>query len=232
MRRYELDGVVLQRKKINERDAYLSIFTRQRGRVEVFARGANHPKNALNIGSSPFTYGTYQVSGKRLQLRSVLVKESFYDLRKDFSVMLQASFFSKSYLALFQENQASVEAFELLVNSLSVLNKFPMLADKLMVYFLANLSKILGLMPDLDCVSMEGPGYKLEIDSGQIVEGGQETDLLLIWREATRLKMASFLNLSFEEEVLEKTPGLIERFIYTHLGANLPALHQEMKEYL
>ncbi|NLY72943.1 MAG: DNA repair protein RecO [Tissierellia bacterium] len=232
MRQYELEGVVLKRNKINDSDCYLSIFTRQRGRVEVFARGANHPKNALNIGSSPFSYGLYQVSGNKLQLRSVMVLDSFYDLRKDFSVMLMASFFSRSYIYLFQENQTSVAAFELLVNSLSVLKKYPMFMDKLLVYFLANLIEILGIMPDLDCVNLEGPGYQLLVETGEVVEGGSEAEVLVLWREANRLKMSTFLNLNLDDELVKRAPGLMEQFIYTHLGANIPALHKEMEEYL
>ncbi|NLL23209.1 MAG: hypothetical protein GX260_05450, partial [Tissierellia bacterium] len=34
---YEVQGIVLRRKKINTRDCYLSILTREMGRIEVFA---------------------------------------------------------------------------------------------------------------------------------------------------------------------------------------------------
>ncbi|HZK09733.1 MAG TPA: DNA repair protein RecO [Clostridia bacterium] len=232
MRQIELEGVVLQRNKINDRDCYLRVFTRQMGKVDIFARGANHPKNALNIGSSPFCYGLYQVSGRKLQLRSVEVIDSFYDLRNDFSIMLMASFFTKSYLYLFQEKQVSVEAFELIINSLSVLKKFPALKDKMLAYFLARIIKIMGLMPDLDCVKRSTNGYMLQVEMGEAQEGGEDTEALLLWRDASNMKMSAFLNLSLDSKDLEKAARLMEGFIYAHLGADLPTLHQEMSEYL
>ena len=232
MRQIELEGVVLQRNKINDQDCYLRVFTKQMGRVEIYARGGNHPKNPLNIGSSPFCYGLYQVSGNKLQLRSVEVIDSFYDLRNDFSVMLMASFFSKSFLLLFQERQTSVEAFELMINSLSVLKKFPILKEKLLAYFLAQLIKILGIMPDLECVRRSTEGYKLVVEMGQAEEGGEDTEALLMWREASQKKMSAFLNLALETRSLEKTARLMEGYIFVHMGADLPALHRDMLEYL
>lgn len=232
MRSMELEGVVLQRKKINDQDCYLSVFTKQRGRVEIYARGANHPKNPLNVGSSPFCYGLYQVSGSRLQLRSVLVKDSFYNLRKDFSIMLMASYFSKSFIYLFQENQASVEAFELIVNSLSVLKKFPALKDKLLVYFLASIIRILGIMPDLSCIKEGESGYKFLVDTGELLPQGRDGEALLIWQRAANMKISSFLNLSFKDEDLEKVAGIMELFVYKQMDVDLPALNKEMKDYL
>ncbi len=232
MRSLELEGVVLQRKKINDQDCYLSVFTRQRGRVEIYARGANHPKNPLNVGSSPFSYGLYQTSGSRLQLRSVMVIDSFYNLRKDFSVMLMASFFSKSYLYLYGENQPSIEAFELLVNSLSVLKKFPLLKEKLLVYFLANTVRILGIMPDLSCIKEGEIGYKLLVETGEVIAQGRDGEALLIWQNAINMKISSFLNLNHNNEDLEKLVEIIEEFVYKQMDVNLPALHREMKNYL
>lgn len=232
MRSMELEGVVLQRKKINDQDCYLSVFTKQRGRVEIYARGANHPKNPLNVGSSPFCYGLYQVSGSRLQLRSVLVKDSFYNLRKDFSIMLMASYFSKSFIYLFQENQASVEAFELIVNSLSVLKKFPALKDKLLVYFLASIIRILGIMPDLSCIKEGESGYKFLVDTGELLPQGRDGKALLIWQRAANMKISSFLNLPFKDEDLEKVAGIMELFVYKQMDVDLPALNKEMKDYL
>lgn len=232
MRSMELEGVVLQRKKINDQDCYLSVFTKQRGRVEIYARGANHPKNPLNVGSSPFCYGLYQVSGSRLQLRSVLVKDSFYNLRKDFSIMLMASYFSKSFIYLFQENQASVEAFELIVNSLSVLKKFPALKDKLLVYFLASIIRILGIMPDLSCIKEGESGYKFLVDTGELLPQGRDGEALLIWQRAANMKISSFLNLPFKDEDLEKVAGIMELFVYKQMDVDLPALNKEMKDYL
>lgn len=232
MRQIELEGVVLQRNKINDQDCYLRVFTKQMGRVEIYARGANHPKNPLNIGSSPFCYGLYQVSGNKLQLRSVEVIDSFYDLRNDFEVMLMASFFSKSFLFLFQERQVSVEAFELMINTLSVLKKFPVLKEKLLAYFLARIIKILGIMPDLECVERSANGYKLLVEMGEAQVGGEDTEVLLLWRDASHMKMSVFLNLALEDKDLEKAARLMESYLHVHMGADLPALHREMSDYL
>lgn len=232
MRQVELEGVVLQRNKINDQDCYLKVFTRQMGMVDIFARGANHPKNALNIGSSPFCYGLFQVSGQKLQLRSVDVIDSFYDLRKDFSVMLMASFFSKAYLLLFLEKQVSIEAFELMVNSLSILKKFPLLKEKLLAYFLARVIKVLGLMPNLDCVERTSRGYQLSVETGEALENGEDTEALLLWRDASQMKMSMFLNLILEEKALDQAARLMEKYLYVHMGTDLPALHREMSDYL
>ena len=235
MRLIELEAVVLQRKKINTQDCYLTLFTRQMGRVEVYARNANHPKSPLSSGSGPFSYGLYQVSGKgSLQLRSVELRESFYGLRENFESMLMGSFFSKLMLNFFQENQVSQDAFELLVNMLSLLQKFPVYKEKLLVYFEAHLIDLQGISPDLSCVKEGDRGYYLQMETGEVKESqnGEHTKELLLWRKALEMPLAKFLNTPWEQKELEDCWSMMERFLHLHLGVDVPNLHRQISDYL
>lgn len=235
MRLVELEAVVLQRKRINTQDCYLTLFSRQMGRVDVFARNANHPKSPLTSGSSPFSYGLYQVSGKgSLQLRSIELKESFYGLRENFESMLMGSFFSKLMLSFFQEKQVSQAAFELFVNMLTLLQKFPVYKEKLLVYFEAHLIEIQGIQPDLSCVKEGDEGYYLSMETGEAIraQGKDETKELLLWKAALEMNLSTFLNHPWDEDLLEKTWRMMENYLHLHLGVDVPTLHRELSDYM
>lgn len=235
MRLLELEAVVLQRKKINTQDCYLTLFSRQMGRVEVFAKNANHPKNPLMSGSSPFSYGLYQVSGgSSLQLRSIEIKESFYGLRENFESMLMGSFFSKLMLSLFHEKQVSQDAFELFINMLTLLQKFPIYKEKLLVFFEAHLIEIQGISPDLSCVIQGEKGYYLSMETGEAIESGDQnaTQELLLWKSALELRLPAFLNYPWEEAVLQRTWSMMESYTHHHLGVDIPSLHREISDYM
>lgn len=241
MKLHETEAVVLRRKKITGNDCYLSLFTRSLGRVEVFARNGNHPKSPLLAGSQPFVYGLFSLSGaKSFQLRSVIVYNNFYNLRSDMDTMLLASYLAQTILQLTQERESNKLIFESLVNSLALLEKFPDVADAILVHFYAVCLKQLGIKPATEqcvvCGESTAPWF--DIASGGRLCANHQTDASIeagreieIMDQALSLPVKDFINRKYLHEDLSTLQHLMETYIDYHLETHLRDTRSQLQDY-
>lgn len=242
MRLHETEAVVLRRKKITAHDSYLTLFTRTLGRIEVFARGANHPKSALLAGAQPFVYGLYSLSGaKSFQLRSVVVKANFYHLRSQLDTMLNASYLAQVLLQLMPERQSNRLIFESLVNSYALLERFPELAGPIVVHFLAVCLAQMGIKPATQqCVVCDAsPAEWFDTALGGLVcqehyteSSFQAPELVGLLDSALGLPVKQFLNRHAKGENMEPLRQLMEDYLDYHLETHLKQTRAQLQDYL
>lgn len=241
MRLHETEAVVLRRKKITANDCYLTLFTRSLGRVEVFVRNGNHPKSPLLAGSQPFVYGLYSLSGSQsFQLRSVIVQSNFYNLRADLDTMLMASYLAQVVLQLTEERESNKPLFESLVNSFSLLEKFPELSQAILIHFYAVCLRQMGIKPETEncviCGETDAPWF--DIASGgrvckehQTESSFEAQDQVETLQLALNLSIKDFLNRRKADEDLELLARLIEDYIDYHLESHLKDTRNQLKDY-
>lgn len=241
MRFHETPAVVLRRKKITANDAYLTLFSRSLGRVEVYARNANHPKSPLLAGAQPFVYGLFSLSGsKSFQLRSVEVFANFYGLREDLDSMLLASYIAQAAIALTPERESNQVIFETIVNCYSLLEKFPELGDAILIHFYAVCLKQLGIKPEMGqcivCGEVEAPWF--DIASGGRLCSEHRTDSafeaeaeLTLLDQALQLSIARFLNRRPDPETAQYLQRLLEDYFDFHLETHLRDTRKQLEDY-
>src|SRR4051812_7357149 len=92
---YRAEAVVLKRLSIGETDRVVTLFTRDRGKLNAVAKGARGPRSKLAGVTEPFTYfkGLLALGQNLDVLTQAEVQGSYPELRKDLTKIGYASYF-------------------------------------------------------------------------------------------------------------------------------------------
>ena len=121
----KLNGVIIGAKDYGDYDKLLTILTKDKGKICVYAFNVRK-SNSKNIGKiGLFTYGTFEVreNKERFNLENVELKEDFYDLSKDYENMCYASYFIELANYVTFENLDCDEIIDLLYFAFKALIK-------------------------------------------------------------------------------------------------------------
>lgn len=90
---YKADAIVIRSREYGEADKLLTLFSRERGKLEAVAKGVRKPKSTQRGGTQLFTYADFLLhKGKSLDTVSqVQPRESFIHLWDDFDRTVAAS---------------------------------------------------------------------------------------------------------------------------------------------
>lgn len=155
---YKTEAIVLRTRNIGEADRVVTLYTRDRGKVEGVARGSRRAKSRLAGVTQLFTYGRYMLfSGRSLEtISQAEIAESFNGLREDLVKMAHASYVAELFDVSLEPGEPSEDLFELLRDALYVLDRglMPALVVR---WFELRLMDLLGYHPQLTaCVGCGG----------------------------------------------------------------------------
>lgn len=158
-RTYKAEVVVLRRLSLGETDRVVTLFTRDRGKLNAVAKGARGPRSKLAGATEPFTYfEAVLAQGQNLDvLTQAHVHHPFSTIRKDLVRVGYASHFIELVDAGIEERQAMPELWDLLVAALSTLesSSTPQVLSRA---FELHALRVLGYEPRLfECVLDEAP---------------------------------------------------------------------------
>ncbi|NQY73212.1 MAG: DNA repair protein RecO [Candidatus Margulisbacteria bacterium] len=125
MRQYRTDGIVLSQKNMFESDKVICIFSLEKGKIQLLARGANSGKARYGGRIDVLNHTQFWVyKGKSFDYISECeVLTSFSNIRKDYDRITWALYFLdilKKATSFGQHNQG---LFNLILNALAYLDK-------------------------------------------------------------------------------------------------------------
>lgn len=156
-----MEGIVLRSRNLGEADRIITLYTRERGKIECVARGARRARNRFIGGTQLFTRGKYAIfSGRSLDsLSQMEIVQSFAPLREDLTLMAYASYFAELLDLSVELEEPSEDLYALFLDGLNTLVEgiHPEVVSR---WFELNLMSLLGYTPHLDgCI---GCGEALE----------------------------------------------------------------------
>ena len=92
---FDTDAIVLRDYEFGEADKIVLLFTKNKGKISVVAKGVRKTKSTLSSGLQPFTYNhilVYQGKSDLGNLSQCDIKEPFANLRNDIYKMGYASY--------------------------------------------------------------------------------------------------------------------------------------------
>lgn len=119
---WKTEGIVLRVRNLGEADRIVTVYTKERGKLNTVARGARRIRNRLLSPTQVFTHGRYLIfPGKGLHnLSQAEIVHSGQILRDDLEKFAYASYITELLDASTAEEDPSEKIFSLLAGTLSL----------------------------------------------------------------------------------------------------------------
>lgn len=155
LRSYRVNAIVLKHTDYGEADRILTIYTREKGKLRVIAKGVRKVHSRKGGHLEPFTHVSLQLAeGRNWPLVSQAEAQDIYDnLKKDLEMIGYASYAVELVERFAFEEEENAPIFNLLKNTLTRLNQGdpPLVVIR---YYEIRLLDLLGFRPELNhCVA-------------------------------------------------------------------------------
>ena len=117
-------GIVTRCVDYKDNDRILTIFTRERGRIDAKARGCRRAKSPLLPACQPFVFGEFQLfsaKGDQYLIDQCDMRESFYGIREDIQRLCAGTCMLSLAQTAIQPEEPNERLFSLLYYGLSFL---------------------------------------------------------------------------------------------------------------
>lgn len=156
------EAVVLRGLDYGETSQIVTLFTREKGKIGVMAKGARRPKTPFGATLQPMAYSEvvfYYKPTRTLQILSESSHvESFHRLRENLERITVGLRIVELVDALMEEEDPQPTVFALLVRLLRRLNATDRRAANLWPYAQLRLARLLGIAPSIERANVEAVG--------------------------------------------------------------------------
>jgi DNA repair protein RecO (recombination protein O) len=230
---FETEGIVLKRRKINHTDVFITLLSKNLGKVQVFIKGASNPRSSLNKGSHPFVCGHFTLRGdKTFSLSGVDIEDSFYHFREDLKKLSYGSYFLDFIDHALDEDQSNRVLYQLLWDSLQYLSNTKGVEERLKLYFELRALKAMGVMPQVhqcvNCGKTQEKFHAISIEEGGVVCDDCHKDLhqgmrihstmALLMDYVDKTKIGDFVKKEIDGLLVTKMDIFINSYVDYHLG--------------
>jgi DNA repair protein RecO (recombination protein O) len=156
-RLYRIEGIVLRRSDTGEADRILTLFTPERGKVHLLARGVRRPGSRLAGHVELLTHSTFLVVRTRgLDIvTQAQTRHAFPSLRASLEQIAWGCYFAELLDRMLPEESANLPAFQLLLEALQLLDEGAP-PEPLARSYELHLLTVLGFRPQLSsCVGCQ-----------------------------------------------------------------------------
>ena len=151
----KLTGIILRYADYREVDRILTLFSREKGKIAISARGCRRQNNPISGSCQLFAYSeivAFENRG-RYTINTADLCEAFYPIREDIDRFTCASFVTTLCDFLIGDDEQSEEMFTLLYHTLSFLSYTDIDPLDMAICFAVRALRISGYMPVLSyCV--------------------------------------------------------------------------------
>lgn len=167
-----IQGIVLRVTDYNDKDALLTLLTRDSGKLTVKARGLRRKNSPLTATCQLLAYGEFTLFEYRGQytINEAQSLELFTPLRRDLTKLALGTYFAQAAEVLSQEDSPSPELLSLVLNCLYALTKLNISEKQIKAVFELRAACLSGYTPDLFgchiCGSQEP--IRFDLSAGQL----------------------------------------------------------------
>jgi DNA repair protein RecO (recombination protein O) len=158
---YTSEGFVLARRKFGEADRIIDIYSKEKGKVSLIAKGVRRPGSRKRGHLEIFSKINFQAANGRGMgiLTEVETLDDFKEIRKSIKRVSLAYYFMEVIGKITHEGEGNSDIYFFISNNMERLKKESKL-KKLRLEFIENLLKLLGYWPKNSNLSF--PDEKLE----------------------------------------------------------------------
>lgn len=237
VRLYRVSAVVIRQRELGEADRILVLYTGERGKLSAVAKGIRRPRSKLAASLQLFTHAQVQLAaGRTLEVvTQARATDTFYNLRKDVARYAHASYVAEVLDAVTEEGLADPPLFELLVDTLSALDRGGEPPTLIRAFELKLLAR-LGYGPELEsCAScgaeIGGKARGFSVTQGGVLcarcrgAAGEGTPLSAAaaraLRELLELETQELAGKRLNERTRQEVGRLMRAYLPFHIGREL-----------
>jgi len=156
---FNIQGIILKRDDFRETDSRVLVYSREKGLLELIARGTKKAKSKLAAHLEPMSLVEIMViKGKNYDyVGSALARDSYRNLKEDYDKIVSAGKVLRCVSDAVKTHEIDENIFFLLIDFLSSLNFTKVVIDEenlLAEFFILKLMSLLGYQPILNiCMS-------------------------------------------------------------------------------
>ncbi|MGL4361936.1 MAG: DNA repair protein RecO [Cellulosilyticaceae bacterium] len=160
----KVNGIVLKEYTVGESDKYITLFTKEQGKIQVSAPRAKKFDRGLATGTQLFVYGEFVLSGYKdtYKLLAVEVKTMFHRLSEDLLALSYATYVGEFVLEVATESGDSERMLTLMLHTIHQLQKKDANLKLIRMIFEIRAMAELGFMLDLSNCSICGKNIEFE----------------------------------------------------------------------
>ena len=232
-----VQALVLRVTDYNDRDALLTLLTREQGKLTVKVRGLRRKNSPLSAPCQLLAYVDFTLFEYRgmYTVNEAAAIELFSDLRRDLQKLSLGTYFAQSAGVIAQEDLPNPELLSLVLNCLHALNRLQLPEEMVKAVYELRCACIAGYTPDLGgcrscgdtntayfdlsggtllCGKCPGDGIRLPV-SGSILEA---------MRYITYCDQRRLFSFRIGEESLQQLSALTEAYLTTQLEQGFSTL--------
>lgn len=199
----KVDAIVLKETVVGESDKYITLFTREYGKIQVGAPKAKKFDKGFASGTELFVYGEFVLTQYKHTYKLIGVEPvyTFHRLREDLMILCYASYIAEFVSEVATESSGNSELLTLMLYALHSLNKSSSEeVERIRRTFELRALVLLGFSPQLtNCVLCgkpikEDPSKKYAFS---VAEGGLECEPCLKGRNAYKISYTAWYVLNY-----------------------------------
>lgn len=234
-----IQAIVLRVTDYNDRDALLTVLSRDHGKLTIKARGLRRKNSPLTAPCQLLAFGEFTLFEYKGQytINEAHSIELFSPLRRDLNKLSLGTYFAQAAEVISQEDLPNPELQSLLLNCLYALSHLDMSEWKVKAVFELRAACLAGYMPDLFgchyCGNQNPDRFDiseglLECHNCRTVGGGIRMPVTPTVLEAMRYiclcESKRILSFKIDPENLEKLCNLTEAYLTTQLERGFATL--------
>lgn len=234
-----IQAIVLRVTDYNDRDALLTVLSRNHGKLTIKARGLRRKNSPLVAPCQLLAFGEFTLFEYKGQytINEAQSIELFSPLRRDLTKLSLGTYFAQAAEVISQEDMPNPELQSLLLNCLFALSKLGESEAKIKAVFELRSACLAGYMPDLFgchiCGNQNPDRFDiseglLECHNCRTVGGGIRMPVTPGVLEAMRYiclcEPKKLLSFNIGQENLEKLSNLTEAYLTTQLERGFSTL--------
>lgn len=125
MKDFKVRGIIVNEMAVGESDKRIVIYSKEKGKIQVFAKGARRTKSEFLAGTQLFSYCDFVlVKGRNSVIISqISIIENFYNLRQDIYKLSYSMYVMEVVEYIGLENESNKELLKFTLKTLLAINK-------------------------------------------------------------------------------------------------------------
>lgn len=146
------DGIIINEKPLKDKDKIITVLTRERGVISIFANGAKVGKHSSATGLLAYSdLSLASTRGDSWVLKDAVPKQIFFRLREDLTVLSLAQYFAELTYELCPREDRADEELSLILNALHLLCEGKKDISLIKSVTELRLLTLAGYMPAVEC---------------------------------------------------------------------------------